>query len=709
MTATNTAGRWRDHLLPGQIVGQLLAKPWIDNAIPVLALAAVLILFGFVTPEFFAVASLFDLSRVLGEYQLIAVGTAIVMIAGGIDLSIGSNFALSNIVVLSLVYKLHIPVAASIPLAVLFGAAIGSINGVLIGYLRLRAFLTTLVVLIIVRAVVDMLLLSYVPSLLSSSDVNGEGLWDFLGDGQVFGIPSSFFFAVCVAILAHIFLTRSRLGWHILAVGGSRRAAFNAGIPVRRTVCLTYVISGALVGLGAFFYAARLQTAGNNTGVGMEFLVITGAVLGGISLGGGRGSIFRAVLGTLIVLIISNGMLRLGLASGGSSMMLGAILLLAIVFDIRWTKSRSKLLVKSRISPAHLVMPPLKAGSAGAGGPYATNDALRQATSIGLSEVEGPHDIILDEAGDLFCGTRRGEILRCFGPDYRHWEVLAHTGGYPLGLAFDAERDLLVCVAGIGLCKITRDREVINLSNQTKRSPLSIVDDSRVRLANGLDVARDGRIFYSDSTTRYELSDWLSEAIEMRPNGRIICYDPRDGKTRVVLSNLLFPSGVCIMDDGVSLLFSSTWECKIHRYWFDGPQRGRTEVFIEDLPGYPDGIARSSDGGYWCALVGLRSPTFDLSLAMPDMRRRMIDQVAPDSWLFPNTNAGCVLKFDANGKVVESLWDLKGDAHSHVTSVREHNGRLFIAGRRNNRIGVFDVRGADARWSEARSLRSVAS
>ena len=700
--ATPAASVWtrlRYRYIPDHVIGEILAKPWIDTAIPFLILTFVLLFFSITTPTFLTAYSLSDLGRVVGEYQFIAIGIAIVMIAGGIDLSIGSTFALCNFVALALVYKFQLHVLVAFPLTVLVGAAVGFVNGFLVGYLKLRAFLTTLVTLIIIRAIFDFLVLNYASNLMDNYNVNGSEIWDFLAIGTVLGVPSSLVIAVAVAILAHIFLTRMKLGWHILAVGGSRRSAFNAGIRVRRTVCMTYVICSALTACAGFFYAARLNTAGSSTGIGMELLVITGAVLGGISLGGGRGSVMKATLGTIAVLCINNGMLRMGLASGGSSMVIGTILLLAVLFDIRWTKNRHKLLAKTYVSPTFYQMPPLQSTAEGASTPYAMNDALHEVGAIGLGEIEGPEDVILDEDDHLYCGNRHGDIIRFFAPDYKKWEVYAHIGGHPLGMALDRDGNLLTCVAGMGLYKVTREREVINLSDQTNRSRFSVIDDSRVRLADDLDIAPDGKVYYSDPTIRYELSDWLSEALEMRANGRLICYDPKDGSTRTVASKLIFPNGVCLSHDGRSMLFASTWACKIHRYWLEGEKKGQIEDVVSDLPGYPDNINRASDGNYWCAFVGMRSPSFDLMLSMPSVRSRMIDRVAPDNWLFANTNSGCLIKFSDSGDVLGSFWDKKGDSHSHITSMREHKGKLYIGGLKNNRVGVQPLEGADPNWT----------
>src|SRR5271165_5021274 len=689
--------RFRSRYVPDHIFGEILAKPWVDTFIPALVLAAVVVVLAVAVPNFFALGSITILARVLGEFIILAIGQTIVMIGGGIDLSVGSVFGLCNFLALALVYQAKLHVLAALPLTVLLGAAIGGVNGILIGYLRLRAFLTTLVTLIIVRAGVDWWGMLASAGLVSDSDVNGEGIFDFLGDGSVFGIPSSLVAAIILAISAHVFLSRTRLGWHIYAVGGSRRSAFNAGILVRRTVFLTYVISGALTGLAAFFYAARLTSAALSAGVGMELIVIAGTVLGGISLGGGRGSISKALLGTIAIVCINNGMLRIDLAVGVSSVVLGVILLLAVIFDIKCNKNRHKLLNRSYISTIWVDLPPRPSIEAGSSSPYARNEKLAGAKPIGIG-LDGPEDMVIDDEGNLFTGTRTGDVVRFFGPDFTLQEVFVHTGGRPLGLQVDKDGSIVVCVAGMGLYRITKAREILPLSVQTNRS-FSIIDDSRVRYADDLDIAPDRKIYYSDPTKRYEASEWLTDALEGRGNGRLICYDPADGSSRTVMTELVFANGVCVMWDAQSVLVAETWAARITRLWIAGPNKGKRETFIRDLPGYPDNINRSSDGNYWVALVGMRSPALDLSLSMPDFRKRMVRRVAPDNWLLPNMFTGSLVKFNADGKILDTLWDAADGAHPQITSAREHKGKLFIGGIHNDRIGLIDLEGADPRWS----------
>ena len=699
MSLSDTMTRWRYRAVPDHLVGEILTKRWVDNAIPMLILLTVVAVFGSLIPDFFGAASVSNLARQWGEFGLIVLALMIVMVAGGIDLSVGSTFALGNIVALALISVAEWSVPAVAATTLLCGAAVGLVNGLLVGYLRLRAFLTTLVTLIIVRAIVDMLLLTYSVSIAAAFP--DSDLWYFFGEGSVFGVPFSVTVVVALALVIHIVLSRSRIGWHILAVGGSRRSAHNVGIPVRRVICSTYVVSGILASLAGMLFAMRLGGAGADTGVGLEIAALTAAVLGANSLGGGRGSAAKAIIGSIIVMIMVNSLVRIGVTSGANSLLLGMVLLAAVAIDVRWLKNRHKVLSKVYVSPTFADLPVAPATSGAS--PYALNDRLRPVERIGLGQIDGPEDVILDEEDNIYVGNRTGDIIRFFAPDYSRQEVFAHTGGRPLGMAFAKDGSLLVCIGGMGLYRVTMDRKIERLTDETNRSLLSVIDDSRLRLADDLDIAPDGRVFFSEATIRYEMHDWPVDCLESRGNGRIVCFDPNTGTTRTVLKSLVFPNGICMTHDGQSFLFAETWGCRISRYWFDGPKKGTVEPVIRDLPGYPDNINRASDGTYWVALVGMRTPSLDLAMKMPGFRKRMARRIAPDEWLYPNINTGCVIRFDEHGQVIETLWDFGGENHPMITSMREHKGHLYIGGIFNNRIGRLKLDGMDEEWTGRKS------
>jgi ribose transport system permease protein len=680
---------WPDHWL-----GEILAKRWTETAIPVLLLVIVVLISGRVIGNFYSPTALADTLRQAGEIGFIVLGLALVMIVGGIDLSVGSMFALTNFCALMLMHVLKWPMALAVAGTLLCGALLGAINGVLVGYLRLRAFLTTLITLIIFRSAYEILSLQYSTEI--AGNLPDSAAWDFLGSGTFLGVPTAAWVYAVVAIAGHVMLTRLRLGWHIMAIGGSRRSAYNGGIAVRRTVALCYVVCGVLTAIAGCFFASRLATAGADIGLGMEVLVLTAAVLGGISLGGGRGSVTKAMVGTLIVLLITNGLTSLSAPGGVNRMVLAAILVVAAVIDVRWLKNRQRIISKVYVSPTYLGLAASPScDPAGSASVWALNNKLRDVTLIGLGRIEAPEDVILDRHDNLYAGSRHGDVIRFFAPDYERMEVFAHIGGQPLGMAFDRDDNLHVCIGGMGLYRITPDQKVERVTDETNRSFRSINDDSRLRLADDLDIADDGRIFFSEATTRYEMHEWPVDGLEARGNGRIVCYDPRDGSTRTVLRDLKFPNGIAIASDRQSILFAETWGCCIKRWWFDGPKTGQVETVIANLPGYPDNINLASDGNYWLALVGMRCPAYDLAMRMPGFRKRMAKRVPVDEWLFPNINTGCVLKFNEAGEVLESLWDLGGENHPMITSMREHRGHLYLGGISNNRIGRYKLPDAD--------------
>ncbi len=385
--------------------------------------------------------------------------------------------------------------------------------------------------------------------------------------------------------------------------------------------------------------------------------------------------------------------------TGASSLVVGAVLLFAIAIDVRWGKWRKTLQSKVYVSPGYLALPPASPFDANSSSPYAMNDRLGDVEIIGLGKIDGPEDVILDTDDNLYCSVRQGDIIRFLAPDYARHEVFAHVGGRPLGMAFDKDNRLLVCIAGMGLYCVGKLGSIQKMTAETNRSPLSIIDDSRMRLADDLDIAPDGKVYFSEATIRYGFEEWVVDALEGRGNGRIIRHDPATGATRTILRNLLFANGVCMAHDNKSVLFAETWGCSVSRLWLEGPRAGKTESVISDLPGYPDNINRGSHRTYWVALAGVRTPAYDLAMTEPAFRRRMALRVAGDEWLFPNVNAGCVVHFDDAGRVLESLWDLHGKNHPAINSMREHRGYLYLGGVTNNRIGRIRLADADPEWT----------
>lgn len=678
-------------------LSDLLSKTWMEPAIPFVIMVALIVFFSATVPYYWSFGNFTILSREFAELAFVAMAMGIVIISGGIDLSVGAIFAMGNFVALILLNIVEAPLVPVILGTLATGAVLGAFNGVLVGYFKARPFLTTLVTLIIYRAVVEILSRDHSVQLATAFVDNPS--WDWIGGGDILGLPVNFLVLVAIAIVGHVFLRNSRPGWHITAIGSSRKAARHAGIEVRWVLFSTYVLSGLLCALGGLFYAARQNSAGTDTGYGWEVTALTAVVVGGISLAGGKGSVGRALIGAVIVFVLVNGLVRMGVPGAITSVGMGLILLIAVGLDVKWAKNRGKTIQKIYVNPTLVEFGQAPSVERGSGTPFAENDRLKNAQAIGLDQAEGPEDVILDRQDRLYGSTRQGWIMRFSGPNFEHAEVFARIGGRPLGMAFDKDENLIVCVGGMGLYGVRPDGEVYKITDETNRTWYKLNDDSRLRLADDLDIAPDGKIYFSEATIRYEMHSWHVDGVEGRGNGRLICYDPATDTTRTVIRNLCFPNGVCTAHDGQSILFASSWLCKIYRHWIAGPKKGQTEVFAENFPGYLDNINRASDGCYWVALVGIRYPAFDLAMRSPAFRMKMVKQIPPDEWIFPGINNGCVLKFDEQGNVLESLWDPGGGSHPTLTSMREHKGWLYLGGLENNRIGRVKLEGADPTWT----------
>lgn len=680
-------------LSPRRIVADVLSKGWVESLIPFVALLCVVIGILVATDGYFAASNVGNLAQYASDGGLVVLALLIVVAVGGIDLSVGSNFAMSAFIALYGFHILQLPMLAVFVATLVTGAVIGVVNGVIAGLLGCGALLTTLGTAITVRGLYT--LASQAELVAISTSARADDLWDWIGFDKVLTLPVGFLALVILSALVLVTFRQTRFGWHILAVGGNRKAARHGGIRVRSTIFLAYVLAGSIVGLAGFLFAARQNSVGSDTGIGMEFFALTALVVG---LGGfvpGRGAVVSAMLGFATIYMLNNAMINAGFRGDFVQLSMGAIIIVILAIDVKFRKNRHRLLASTYLDPVAFEASKVQ----GVQGlmPDETEPKLKAAEILAAGQVDGPEDVLLDAAGNIYCGSRDGYLFRIAAPDHTEAQVLAKIGGRPLGLALDREGRIVACVAGMGLVRVTMDGKVELLTDQTERSLFSVQDDTTIRMADDLDIAPDGTIYFTDATKRYDMESWGLDLLEGRPNGRLLSYDPATRRTRTVCDNLVFPNGVCLTHDGRYLLVASTWDCSI--MIFDLAQLAAgPRVFLSGLPGYPDNINRASDGGYWVALAGMRNPVFDQAMRYPGMRRRMAKHVPPTNWLFGNLNIGGVLKIDGGGRIVDALWDASDGPLYMITSMREHEGALYLGGVTNDKIGRLKLDGADSAW-----------
>ncbi|TFC80531.1 ABC transporter permease [Cryobacterium sp. TMS1-20-1] len=671
-------------------MADLLGRKWMQGWVPVVTLLVALVWALIVDPYLLNAQNINDIGFDLAITGFLGLGLALTVLAGGIDISVVGTYALSSVVSLVLAQQGILSPPLALVAALVVGAAIGAVNGFLVVGLGMRPLLTTLVVLVSLRSVLTIVSDSANRSL--ETRAIDDPTWAFFEAGTVVGLKVPVLLFLVVALVLHLVQTRTRLGSHFVATGASERASREAGIATKRVKFTSYLVAGLLASIAGIFFAARVGAVSDQIGGGQEFALLATLLLAGVSLAGGVGTVPRLLVATLAVAVLGRTLINQGADANIYGVLIALLLLAAVTIDAKFLKHRGRVLEKLEVAPTAVelsgALPDFDVGS---GSFWALNDKLASAGRIGLGVVEGPEDCAVDREGRVYCGDRRGWVWRFSGVDYEHAELFSRPGGGPLGLVFDLEGNLILCSAGRGLVSIDPAGIATTLTDRTRRSLFSIVDDRRLRLVDDLDVSPDGRIWFSEATKRFDQEKWMFDTLESRPNGRLLCYDPATKKTTTVLKELFFPNGVCSTHEGDSVLVVSTSRANVKRYYHSGPKRGQLEMFIDGLPGYPDNINRASDGGYWIGFVGVRNPAFDLAMKDVGFKRRMVHELPVDDWMFPNFNQGCLVKLSSTGELVECFWDKGMTEHSMVTSMREFDGRLFIGGLTNNRVGYIPV------------------
>lgn len=314
-----------------QQIGTILATQGI-----LFAFVAFMIGFTIANPKFLTPDNVLSVVRSSAILGVMALGVTFVVISGNLDLSVGSMLSFSTIVVLDLHDK--IGPALAIPAMFAMTLALGGLIGFLVGYLKLNSLIVTLGMLSAIHG----LTLTYSGGK-NMDIVDKEGTWfSVFGQGTALGLPVPILIFIAVAALLGLMLAKTSFGRKVYAVGGNGTAATFSGIPRARTVFLCYVISAACVATAGLIQASRSLGSQNTVGQGLELEVLAAVILGGASLLGGSGTIFKTVIGVLILGFIQNGLLLIGLQFYVQFIVTWVIIILAVWLDI--SAKRGKLL-----------------------------------------------------------------------------------------------------------------------------------------------------------------------------------------------------------------------------------------------------------------------------------------------------------------------------------------------------------------------------
>ena len=321
--------RSKHRVLPPPVTGQ--------EVVLIGVLVVLWAILAFATPAFLTAGSIQPLLGTVAPVALIGIGMTVVIITGGIDVSVGGAIMVCSVIIAKVML---VDAGAGFWLTVLVsivvGGLLGLVNGLLIAYGRVHAIIITFGTANIFQWIGL--------QIFGSTTVNGiPNTLQTLGNGaagRTLGVPHSFVITVVIAAIAWFYLRHTAGGRHFFAIGGDALAARLAGVKVQRRVLVAYLLTGLLVGLASCFVVAQGSNLGQNVGSGKELAVIAAVVIGGTSIMGGRGSVLGTILGALLVQTVSSGVTQLGWRSELSDLFVGVAIIVAVGADLLRERAR---------------------------------------------------------------------------------------------------------------------------------------------------------------------------------------------------------------------------------------------------------------------------------------------------------------------------------------------------------------------------------
>ena len=314
----------------------------IDNNLTTITLIGsfivICIIFASMSDNFLSTSNFSNITKQLAVVGVVCIGMTIVLVSGGVDLSVGSVAALSGVVTSLLWIETGIPLFFATILGLLSGTLVGFLNGFMVTILKINPLITTLGTFSIVRG------LAFVLSEGQTNQLNNEA-FQFLGRGEIFSISFSLIVMLLLYIAFAVILRHTQFGRNLYAIGGSPEASRLAGIAVTRHLLISYTLCGTLAALGGLIISSQLASSAPRAATGLEFTVITAVILGGTSLSGGKGTLIGTFVGVIILRTLSNGLTITEVPSWYQDVANGAALIIAVGFDqirIRITEQASR-------------------------------------------------------------------------------------------------------------------------------------------------------------------------------------------------------------------------------------------------------------------------------------------------------------------------------------------------------------------------------
>ncbi len=315
---------------------------------PLMAFIFIFIIASVTTPRFLMLSNLSNQVLQVCIVSIVAIGATLIILTGGIDISPGAAIALETMLIASFIKNFNFNILTTFVLILIIGFILGAYNGFLVAFLRIPAFIATLASQGIFRG------LAYLMNNGSPIQSLSPQLQN-LFYGKLAGIPYPLFYVLILYAIFYFFMKYSQTGRRIYAIGGNSSASMLSGINVKKVMVVTYALAGMLTAIAAFMYSARLNSGSQNFGPGMEMDAIAAAVIGGVSLAGGKGNIIATFIGSATIVIVSNMLNLNAVPTAVQQIAIGGIIMIAVIIDM-WrgdaAKSVGKLIEKNKIKSA---------------------------------------------------------------------------------------------------------------------------------------------------------------------------------------------------------------------------------------------------------------------------------------------------------------------------------------------------------------------
>ncbi len=315
------------------------------------ALIAIVIVFSLLSPYYFTVGNLLVMASHVALFAILAIGMLLVILNGGIDLSVGSTlglagvfagFLMQGVTLNALGIVLYPPVWVVAVLTCVLGAFIGFFNGILIARLKVPAFVATLGVMYMVRGIALLITNGLTYNSLGGRAELGNTGFDWLGFNRLLGVPIGLVVMVVIALIGVLVLRRTAYGRWLYASGGNERAAELSGVPVKAVQISVYMLSGICAAAAGLILSSQLTSAGPTAGVSYELTAIAAVVIGGAALTGGRGTIRGTLLGAFVIGFLSDGLVIIGISSYWQTVFTGAVIVFAVLLNAVQYRRRVK-------------------------------------------------------------------------------------------------------------------------------------------------------------------------------------------------------------------------------------------------------------------------------------------------------------------------------------------------------------------------------